>query len=348
MQFAQSLANSAHGRDEIYLAVANLFDHHKGTFSKHERELAADILKRISKDVEMSIRIGLAERLAHDQNAPRELILMLADDRVEVAKPILARSPVLSDADLIQVIEKGTEGHQIAIAERPAIGETVTAALARSACELALIVLLRNESARIGKEGFQLLSDRARTLSRLQQPLVAHRDLPPDVAHKLHAWVSGALKTALAGRFPDAAKPLAGAVDQTTSYLETGKPPVPEGNAKKLVEKMQASGQLRASFLIRVLNEAQMDVFEHGFAALLAMDVDQMRTALYGASPITVALACRAAGIDRAVFMTVFKLSRHHRQVTAQLSDSDQKQIWTIFSQIPKTEALSRLRAQAA
>jgi hypothetical protein len=34
--------------------------------------------------------------------------------------------------------------------------------------------------------------------------------------------------------------------------------------------------------------------------------------------------------------------------VTAQLSDSDQKQIWTIFSDIQKTEALTRLRADAA
>ena len=75
---------------------------------------------------------------------------------------------------------------------------------------------------------------------------------------------------------------------------------------------MQVSGQLRASFLIRVLNEGQMDVFEHGFAALLAMDVDPMRKALYGVNPTTVALACRAAGIDQ------------------------------------KTEALTRLRADAA
>jgi hypothetical protein len=61
-----------------------------------------------------------------------------------------------------------------------------------------------------------------------------------------------------------------------------------------------------------------------------------------------VALACRAAGIDRSVFMTVFQLSRHHRQITALLSESDQKQISAVFSDVQKAEALDRLRDQAA
>jgi hypothetical protein len=61
-----------------------------------------------------------------------------------------------------------------------------------------------------------------------------------------------------------------------------------------------------------------------------------------------VALACRAAGIDRSVFMTVFQLSRHHRQVTAMLSESDQKQISAVFREFRKAEALDRLKAQAA
>jgi hypothetical protein len=91
-----------------------------------------------------------------------------------------------------------------------------------------------------------------------------------------------------------------------------------------------------------------MELFEHAFAALLGMEVDIMRRALYGENPMTVALACRAAGIDRAVFLTVFNLSRHHRRVTAQLSDSDQQQIGDIFSQIRKAEALDRLKTHAA
>jgi hypothetical protein len=73
-----------------------------------------------------------------------------------------------------------------------------------------------------------------------------------------------------------------------------------------------------------------------------------MRKALYGESPHTVALACRAVGIDRSVFMTVFNLSRHHRRIGAQLTESDQWEIQAIFNQVPKTEALDRLKSTAA
>jgi uncharacterized protein (DUF2336 family) len=335
MGVADSLSAPNNGFDEIFLAVTTLFEHQKGAFSQQERELAADILKRISKDVEMAIRIGVAERLAGDETAPHELIVLLADDKIEVARPILARSPILSDADLIRVIENGSERHQIAIAERPEIGVTV-------------IALLRNVTAEIAAETFELLSERARRLSHLQEPLSQRPDLPPEVAQKLYVWVSGALKTALAARYPEVSGPLSRAVEQTKDAHKNDEPPVPEANAKKLVAKLFASGQLRASFLIRVLNQGQMELFEHAFATLLSMDIEIMRKALYGGSPTTVALACRAAGIDRSVFMTVFQLSRHHRRVTAQLSDSDLKQIWTVFNEVPKAEALDRLRAQAA
>src|SRR5579885_3004064 len=134
---------------EIYLGVASLFEQQESLFSQRERELAADILKRLSKEVEMSIRIALAERVADDPKAPHELVLLLVDDRIEVARPILARSPVLSDQDLIRIITPGSFDHQIAIAERHSIGVSVSAALARGACEAAVLALLRNPTAAI-------------------------------------------------------------------------------------------------------------------------------------------------------------------------------------------------------
>jgi hypothetical protein len=91
-----------------------------------------------------------------------------------------------------------------------------------------------------------------------------------------------------------------------------------------------------------------MELFDYAFAALLGMQIETMRKALYGTDPMTVALACRAAGIDRSVFQTVFNLSRHHRRVTAKLSEADQAQIGVIFSQVRKSEALDRLKAVAA
>lgn len=124
--------------------------------------------------------------------------------------------------------------------------------------------------------------------------------------------------------------------------------PVSETSARKLVDKLASSGQLRASYLIRVLREGQMELFDHAFANLLQLDVEPVRKALYGEKPHVMALACRAVGIDGSAFQTVFQLSSHHRARETTLSDTDQQEIRAIFSQVPKGDALERLRATAA
>lgn len=124
--------------------------------------------------------------------------------------------------------------------------------------------------------------------------------------------------------------------------------PVSETSARKLIDKLATAGELRTSYLIRVLRAGQIDLFDHGFATLLQLDVEPMRRALYGANPHPVALACRAVGIDRSVFLTVFQLCRRQRQCGTVLSESDHREIQVIFSQLPKGDALQRLRGQAA
>jgi uncharacterized protein (DUF2336 family) len=348
IELASNASQGSARADEIYLAVATLFEHQNLSLTPQERRLAADILKRLTKNVEMSIRIAVAEKLADSAEAPIELIALLADDRIEVARFVLMRSPVLSDADLLRVIEGGSTDHHVAVAERPRLGEIVSAALARSECEAVVIALLRNKSARIAVSTFDNLAERARNAEALQEHLIARDDLPPALAGHMYVWIGAALKVALMARYPEIESSLKRAIDVSQAALKAGEPVTSEASAQKLVAKLAVSGQLRASFLIRVLNQGQMELFEHGFATLLEMEVGCMRRALYGEDPMRVALACRAAGIDRSVFLTVFNLSRHHRGVTTTLSESDQSEILAIFSKIPRNDALQKLRSVAA
>src|SRR6185295_14607568 len=135
-------------------------------------------------------------------------------------RPVLARSPILSDSDLLRVIERGTNDHHVVVAERPAIGETVSAALARSDCEAVLIALLRNETAKISHATFDHLVNRARDLISLQEPLVGRKDLPAALASRMYVWVSAALKTALVGRYPHISQSLARAIDESASAIQ--------------------------------------------------------------------------------------------------------------------------------
>jgi hypothetical protein len=54
-------------------------------------------------------------------------------------------------------------------------------------------------------------------------------------------------------------------------------------------------------------------LFELGMAKLIDIRAALMRRLVYEPGGEALAIACRAVGIDRAVFMTIFHLTRHAR-----------------------------------
>ena len=99
-RLAQLAMNPQSGasREEIYLAVASLYRIQGAGLNQRERELMREILRRLTRDVEMAIRIALAQRLAEDTTAPHDLILLLVDDTIEVARPLIINSPLLTES----------------------------------------------------------------------------------------------------------------------------------------------------------------------------------------------------------------------------------------------------------
>jgi len=125
----------------------------------------------------------------------------------------------------------------------------------------------------------------------------------------------------------------------------TPKDPPPD-SAQKLIEKLAASGQLKAGFLMRVLSQGQIDLFDLAFARLLTVELETFRSFFYRDGSRLVALACRAAGIDKSVFPTVFNLSRQARTGQAVLSPADLAEADAIFA-MPRPTALEQIRAEA-
>lgn len=349
-RLAQLAANpQGVGRDEIYVAVASLYRAQSHYLSERERGLMREILLKLSHDVEMAVRIALAERLADDEEAPKDLILMLCDDSIEIARPVIMRSRKLTDNDILKFVAQASVAHQETVAQRPNIGEPVTEVLARSETETVLVALVRNATARIGNEAFQTLVEKSKHLEALQTPLVHRSDLPPVLATQMCDWVSDALKTHITTNF----KPTdaAAAIDHASSAvrLQPAQQPVQGGdNAHKLVEKLFASGQLKAGFLLRVLHQGQIDMFDAAFARLIGMELNAFKRAFYQQGPRAVALACRGAGIDRAVFATVFNLSRQGRNVPITITSEQRAEVENVFKVFTKAEAITVFLAQRA
>lgn len=247
-------------REEIYLAVASLYRAQSSALSERECALMQDILRRLTKDVEISVRSALAERLADDAKAPHDLVLFLARDQIEVARPLLLRSAVLNHEDLVTLCAECGEAHQQTIALRAKAFDATAA-----------------------------------------QTPTTNPSNPPST-----------------------------------------KTPSADG-AQKLIDKLAASGQLKAGFLVRVLNQGQTDLFDLALAKLVDLPVIELRSRFYRGGPRAVALACRGVGIDRCVFPTVFTLSRQAHNMGTKLSFDELAEVDRVFATVPKISALSEL-----
>jgi uncharacterized protein (DUF2336 family) len=351
-RLAQLALNPQHGasREEIYLAVASLYRIQGTGLNSRERDLMREILRRLSRDVEMAIRIALAQRLADDASVPHDLILLLVDDSIEVARPLILRSPLLTEADSLRLIADASLAHQEAVAGRPGISIPVTDALSNLNSETVLMALVRNATARISEFGYRNLVEKSRAIHGLQEPLTRRPDMPVELANKMCEWVSDALKIYIQNNYKVAPHKVETALSQATGLINSEPPrpaDPPADSAHKLIDKLAASGQLKAGFLMRVLNQGQIDLFDLAFARILDVDLPGFRNLFYE-GPRLVALSCRAAAIDRSAFATVFNLSRQARSKVPILGIPEMAEVDSIFADYTKPAALEALKAAIA
>jgi uncharacterized protein (DUF2336 family) len=335
-------------REEIFLAVTSLYRVQGSYLNERERSLMQEILRRLARDVEMAIRIALAERLADDTTAPHDLILLLADDRIEVARALILRSPLLTEDDVLRMIADSSEAHHEAVAGRPNIGEPVTEALVKkSNSETVLTALARNATALISSHSFETLVEKSKLIAALQDPLARRPDLPSALATKMCEFASDTIKNFIVQNFEIKEAKLDAAIAAAERVVTSAPQPpqaTPAESAQKLIDKLDISGQLKAGFLLRVLHQGQIDLFDLAFAKLLGIPLTEQRRKFYETGPKNVALACRAVGIDRCVFATVFNLSRQARNMRQTLSPMELAEVHGVFASFSKASALSELQ----
>jgi uncharacterized protein (DUF2336 family) len=216
--------------------------------SERAQPLIGDILMLLIADAERDIRMRLADNLASARWAPSALVNALALDDIEIARPIIAKSPVLTDPDLIRLLVVATLEHQIEVARRPEIGETVVRAIIERGEPMVMTALAGNLTARTPADGLSRLVAASRTVASLRAPLARHPQLTAELAYALYSWVGDTLKAELGDRFVIDRLALKAAMDQAVAqaFAGSGAPPLPEEIERqemetRLIAKLQAS-----------------------------------------------------------------------------------------------------------
>src|SRR5262245_27097871 len=99
-------------RVELLRRIAAMFLQGAGSHSSAEEYLFSDIMEKILESVTKEQKIGFSRQFAVSEHAPHGLVRKLAGDAdIDVARPVILRSPVLTDEDLLGLARHAPQSH---------------------------------------------------------------------------------------------------------------------------------------------------------------------------------------------------------------------------------------------
>jgi len=275
-QFLQWIRNAAPGeRAEATSALARAYLH--SDLSSDDLAAAEGAMIMLLDDPSPLVRRALAEVFASSQKAPRVVIDALAADQPDVALPVLSRSPMLNEDDLVDLVATGQTQTQIAIAGRPLLSRSLAAAIAEVGSAEACLELLENPNATIPSFSVDRIVARFGHLAAIRENLMAHDDLPMATRQALLSKLSRTLAGFVSARqwlgsehAEDAARE---ACEKATVAL-AAETPYEEIGA--LMQHLRQSGQLTAGMILRALLSGNVVLFEEALAELSGVPLDRV------------------------------------------------------------------------
>jgi uncharacterized protein (DUF2336 family) len=258
------------------------------TLDLAERQDAEIAMTALLDDPCAGVRRALAHALSGAHDAPRRLVIALANDRAEVALPLLMRSPVLTDAELVDRVGSGDPAAQRAVAMRPRLGPGPATALAESGDRSVALALIGNIGARLPNAAIWRLIERFGGDEDARQALLARPDLPADIRAEIALLSAERLAPGdlAAERRPDAA-------------LAAIALACPDAERMALVRTLKLRGALTLALMLRSLLGGERAFFAAALADLSGLPFARAFSLIGDPKGQGFAALARKAGLPR-------------------------------------------------
>src|SRR5262245_54763170 len=258
--------------------------------------------------LDTGVLADLAQRLAPLRNAPPDVMGRLAGNgAIAVAGPVLARSTLLDDADLVAIASTGSQAHLFAISGRAQLSCAVTDVLVDCGDRDVVRNLAMNAGAELSAGGLAMLLGRAVSVAVRADKLGRRAAVPPKGLRGL----ARVARADVRARLIDAASP---GIKAELEAIE------PAADAAETAEHVEAWRVARALKHGGKLNEAQVLSFARGghvkemiaaLALICDLPVDVARR-MMNEDPDAALVLCQAAGFTAEAARAIVEAGSPH------------------------------------
>jgi uncharacterized protein (DUF2336 family) len=333
--------NSSEKRRELLNDVTDMFFSSQSDRSDLESNMFGDLMAKVAYELDVEVRKDLSARFT-DGSAPRKLAVALAnDEEISVAAPILRNSASLTQADLIAVVEKQGDAHRLWVTKRNDVTEALSAALVSHGDDKVVASLIKNETARVSSETFDQIVDRAANNVDLQQPLVSRKTIPPEHLNKLFLSVNASLRAKILERNSQLSEEELNAAMERAKLrvaVYNGALPADFVGVSESVKLAKSLKALVPSVLPTLWRDKQTTQFMVTFGEFTGLDYHQTAQLFEAKDLDGIAMVSRAAGFDRALFVTLAVL------LLGEKGMSQAKALGDMYNDVPVEAAQRALR----
>ena len=271
--------------------------------SADDRVAAEGALLMLLDDPSPLVRQAMAEAFARSTDAPAAIVRALSADQPTVALPVLEHSPLLIDADLVDIVATGNDEVQCAVARRIALPVSVCAAIAEVGCAASALELIENPHAELAPFSWNRIVERHGHLAAIREAMLVLDDLPAATRAALVAKLSETLAQFVVARnwlSADRADRITiEARDRSTINIAARS----RGeDMQGLVQHLRATGQLNAGLILRALLSGNLELFEAALAQLADLPLARVTALVHDRGNASLQALLIRAGLPESTF----------------------------------------------
>jgi len=333
---------SSSKRRELLREITDLFFAGAEGHNPGEMRAFDSVMGLLAAEMEQEIRAELAGRLADAPRPPHKLVRTLAADEAGVAGPILARSKALEEADLVNLAQTRGQAHLRALSTRNDLTTAVSDVIVDRGDDATLSTLLVNPSVPLSRKASERVVDRASENPALHEAVVDRHDLPVDLLNEMYFVVEARLREQIMARNSalDPAE-LEAALSAGRKRVATrdGALPADFAQAEAQIRALKARGAISPQMLAGFLRHNERTKFLIALTELSDIDFHTARRIVERRELDALAIVCRAADFERALFLTFAVLILEPGQAMARAQEYGQ-----LYSDLPRDTALRTMR----